>query len=140
MKYLKQFAIIIVISFIGELLNYCLPFPIPASLYGMVLLFIGLCSGIIRLEWIKETGLFLLDIMPVMFIPLCVGLINEWANIALIWFPVLFISVFTTLLVMVVTGRTAQSFLDDKHANTDRSCLSDKDSAVTTDEKEVSHE
>ena len=111
MKYLKQFAIIIVISFIGELLNYCLPFPIPGSLYGMVLLFIGLCSGIIRLEWIKETGLFLLDIMPVMFIPLCVGLINEWANIALIWFPVLFITAATTVLVMGLTGKVTEGVI-----------------------------
>ena len=111
MKYIKQFAIIIVISFVGELLNYCLPFPIPASIYGMVILFIGLVTGLIRLEWVKETGLFLVEIMPIMFIPICVGLMDAWVNIAPIWFPLIFISAITTVIVMAVTGRTAESIL-----------------------------
>ena len=111
MKYIKQFAIIIVISFVGELLNYYLPFPIPASIYGMVILFIGLVTGIIHLEWVKETGLFLVEIMPVMFIPICVGLMDAWGNIAPIWFPLVSIIVLTTVIVMVITGRTAESLL-----------------------------
>ena len=111
MKYIKHFMIIIVISFAGELLNYCLPFPIPASIYGMVILFIGLVTGIIRLEWVKEAGLFLVEIMPIMFIPICVGLMDAWGNIAPIWFPLVFISALTTVIVMAVTGCTAQSIL-----------------------------
>ncbi len=111
MKYIKQFAVIIVISFVGELLNYCLPFPVPASIYGMVILFIGLVTGIIRLEWVKETGLFLVEIMPIMFIPICAGLMDAWGNIAPIWFPLVFICAITTVIVMAVTGRTAESIL-----------------------------
>ena len=111
MKYIKQFVIIIVISFVGELLNHCLPFPIPASIYGMVILFIGLVTGIIRLEWVKEAGLFLVEIMPIMFIPICVGLIDAWGNIAPIWFPLAVIIAVTTVIVMAVTGRTAESIL-----------------------------
>lgn len=111
MKYIKQLTIIIVISFLGELLNHFLPLPIPASIYGMVILFLGLACKVIRLEWIKETGLFLVEIMPIMFIPICVGLMDAWGNIAPIWFPLVFISALTTVIVMVVTGRTAQSIL-----------------------------
>lgn len=69
MKYLKQFLIILVISLIGELLNKLLPLPVPASIYGMVILFIGLLSGVIKLSSVKEAGSFLIEIMPVMFIP-----------------------------------------------------------------------
>ena len=54
MKYLKQFLIILVISLIGELLNKLLPLPVPASIYGMVILFIGLLSGVIKLSSVKE--------------------------------------------------------------------------------------
>lgn len=111
MKYIKQFVIIIVISFVGELLNHFLPFPIPASIYGMVILFIGLVTGIIRLEWVKEAGLFLVEIMPIMFIPICVGLMDAWGNIAPIWFPLAVIIAVTTVIVMAVTGRTAESIL-----------------------------
>ena len=62
MKYLKQFLIILVISLIGELLNKLLPLPVPASIYGMVILFIGLLSGVIKLSSVKEAGSFLASI------------------------------------------------------------------------------
>ena len=47
MKYVKQFFIILLISFVGELFKYLIPLPIPASIYGMVILFIGLMTGLI---------------------------------------------------------------------------------------------
>ncbi|MBQ8812897.1 MAG: CidA/LrgA family protein [Lachnospiraceae bacterium] len=111
MKYVKQLAVILFISFLGELLNALLPFPIPASIYGMVILFVGLLTRIIRLEWVKEAGLFLVEIMPVFFIPVCVGLMDSWVDIAPFWFPLVVIVCLTTVIVMVVTGRTAQSIL-----------------------------
>ena len=69
MKYLQQFLLILCISFVGEFLKYVLPLPIPASIYGMVILFIGLLTGLIKLEQVKDVGKFLIEIMPVMFIP-----------------------------------------------------------------------
>ena len=39
LKTLGQIVIILLVSFAGELLNYCLPLPIPASIYGIVILF-----------------------------------------------------------------------------------------------------
>lgn len=69
MKFLRQFIIILVISFIGELLKYILPLPVPASIYGMVILFVGLLTGLIKLENVREAGRFLIEIMPIMFIP-----------------------------------------------------------------------
>ena len=50
MKLLKQFLIILAISFVGEILKYLLPLPVPASIYGMVILFIGLLTGLIPLN------------------------------------------------------------------------------------------
>ena len=124
MKYVKQLAVILFISFLGEVLSKLLPFPIPASIYGMVILFVGLLARLIRLEWVKETGLFLLELMPVFFIPFCVGLMDSWVNIVPFWFPLVVIICVTTVIVMIVTGRTAQGILRrDKHTD-----------------KEVSHE
>ena len=69
MKYLRQFLLILLISFIGELLHEVLPLPVPASVYGFAILFIGLLSGVIKLAHVKDTGKLLIEIMPVMFIP-----------------------------------------------------------------------
>ena len=78
MKYLKQFLLILCITFVGELVKYVLPLPIPASIYGMVILFVGLMTGHIKLSSVKEAGKFLIEIMPVMFIPAGVGLMVSW--------------------------------------------------------------
>ena len=69
MKLLRQFLIILAISFVGEALKYLLPLPVPASIYGMVILFVGLLTGLIKLSWVKDAGKFLIAVMPVMFIP-----------------------------------------------------------------------
>jgi len=108
LKYLKQFGIILAISFIGEILNNVVPLPIPASIYGIVIMFTCLCTGVIKLSSVKETGKFLVDIMPIMFVPPSVALMDSWGIIKPIWFAFLFISFITTFIVMGVGGWSAQ--------------------------------
>lgn len=99
---------ILAISFIGEILKYFLPLPIPASIYGMTILFIGLLTGIIPLEAVKDVGKFLIEIMPVMFIPAGVGLMSSWVNLKPVLLPVSIITVVSIVTVMIATGRTSQ--------------------------------
>ena len=108
MKYIKQLVIIVGISLVGELLKHLLPLPIPASIYGMVLLFVGLMTGVIKLESVKETGKFLIEIMPVMFIPAGVGLLTSWDTLSRILVPVSLITVVTIITVMAATGWVSQ--------------------------------
>ncbi len=108
MKYIRQFLIILAISFIGEALKYILPLPVPASIYGMVLLFISLLTGIIKLDQVRETGLFLIEIMPVMFIPAGVGLMTSWGSLKTILLPVAVITFVTIVTVMIATGHVSQ--------------------------------
>ena len=108
MKYVKQFGIILLISFAGEALNYLLPLPVPASIYGLVLMFLCLQLRVFRLEDVRDTALFLIEIMPLMFIPAGVGLMEEWGALSEIWLPFAVILVLTTVLVMAVTGRITQ--------------------------------
>ena len=121
MKYLRQFLLILFISFLGELLKYFLPLPIPASIYGMVILFIGLLSGIIKLDAVKDVGKFLIEIMPVMFIPAGVGLMESWGELKAVLVPVLVITLVSTIVVMVVSGRVPQAVirLERKHKGGD---------------------
>lgn len=108
MKYVKQFLIILAISLIGELLKYVLPLPVPASIYGMVILFICLKTGLVKLEDVKDAGRFLIEIMPVMFIPAGVGLMESWGILQPVLVPVCIITVVTIITVMAVTGLLSQ--------------------------------
>ncbi len=108
MKYLKEFFIIILISFIGELLNLLIPLPIPGSVYGLVIMFTCLCLKIIKLDNIHTTSKFLIEIMPLMFIPAGVGLMTSFADLKPILLEVTVITIVTTILVMAITGIIAQ--------------------------------
>lgn len=108
MKYLRQFLLILLISFIGELLHEVLPLPVPASVYGFAILFIGLLSSAIKLAHVKDTGKLLIEIMPVMFIPAGVGLLESWPQLAPIGVPVAVITLVSTVIVMVISGKITQ--------------------------------
>lgn len=116
MKYIFQFGIILAISFIGELLHYFIPAPIPSSIYGLVILFVCLMTRIIKLEWVKNAGKFLIDIMPLMFIPAAVGLMESWGVLKSSLIPVISITVVSTVLVMVVAGKVTQAVIRKTHA------------------------
>lgn len=108
MKYMKQFCLIMFISFLGEVLHHYLPLPIPASIYGLVILFAGLMAGVVKLSHVEETGRFLIEIMPLMFIPAAVGLLESWGILAPIWIPIIGITLITTVIVMIVSGKITQ--------------------------------
>lgn len=108
MRYLKQLTIILLISFCGELLHYFIPLPVPASIYGLVLMLLALCTGLVKLSSVRDTGKFLVEIMPVMFIPAAVGLLDSWGVIQPVWLPVVVITLVSTVLVMGVAGLAAQ--------------------------------
>lgn len=111
MKHIFQFSIILIVSFIGELLNHFIPLPIPASIYGMVLLFLALALKIIKLEQVKETGLFLIEVMPMMFIPAAVGLLVSWYYLRDFYLAVLLAVTLVTVIVMAVSGHVTQFIL-----------------------------
>ena len=104
MKFLRQFMIILLLSFLGEVLKMFIPLPIPASVYGLVLMLLCLVTGILKTSQVKEAAFFLIEIMPVMFIPAAAGLIDSWKVLQ----PILVITVVITIFVMVVTGKIAQ--------------------------------
>lgn len=108
MKFLIQFMIIIAFSFLGELLHYILPLPIPASIYGIVLLFVALELKWVKVKDIRETSSFLIAVMPVIFIPAAVGLIDSWKSIGNSWLEYIIVTVLTTFVVMGVSGWITQ--------------------------------
>lgn len=112
MKVLRQFLIILIVSLIGEILNWLIPLPFPASVYGLVLMLAALITGVIPVPQVKEASVILIELMPVMFIPAAVGLITAWDELKPIVVPVVVITFVTTLLVMGVTAIVTEKVID----------------------------
>ena len=111
MKYLKQLSILFAFTFISEILNQIIPLPIPASIYGLVFLFLCLEFKIIKIGQIKDTADFLLAILPIMFVPSSVGFIKALPLMKKYGIQFLIIGVSTTFLVMIVSGLITQLIL-----------------------------
>ena len=108
MKFLRQFMIILLLTFLGEVLKMFIPLPIPASVYGLVLMLVCLMTGVLKTSQVKDAAFFLIEIMPVMFIPAAAGLIDSWKVLQPLLLPILVITVVITVFVMVITGKVAQ--------------------------------
>ena len=111
MKILKQLAIILAISLAGEMLSSVLPLPIPASIYGIVILFTLLVSRVLHVDDIRETSSFLIAFMSMLFIPAGVGLMTSFPLLAENLLAYVVITAVSTVVVMVVTGRAAQAVI-----------------------------
>ena len=114
MQYLKQFGLILLFSFLGELLHALIPLPVPGSIYGLLLLFLALCLGIVRLQQLQETAKFLLQVRPVLFVPAGVGLLESWGELKPLLLPAILLISVSTVLVMGISGRVTQRLLRRK--------------------------
>lgn len=115
MKYLRQFLVIMIFVLLGELLGYVIPLPIAGSIYGLILLFVALCLGIVKLEWVADVADWLHSIMALFFIAPAVAVIDIWGDIKNIWWILVLLLVVAYLVTMVTTGITADYFINKKN-------------------------
>lgn len=107
MKFLKEILVIFVFSFIGEVLNDIIPLPIPAGVYGIVLLLIALLTGIVKLEQVEGAGGYLIEIMIIMFVPIFVSIMTTWDVFRPVVIHYLIVIAVTTVLTIGVTGKVS---------------------------------
>ena len=108
MKYLHQAVIIAAVTFAAEIIKYCIPLPVPASIYGLILLFVLLKTGLVKLSQIEDVGNLLLELMPLLLVPATASFLTVLDVIQNMLLPVLIMGFIGTMAVMLVTGRTAQ--------------------------------
>lgn len=108
MKYVFQFLRILVFCLLGELLHRLLPLPVPASIYGMILLLLALKTGIVKLHQVKQTANFLTGLFPLLFIPGAVGIMELWNVLEKLWLPILIALIPVTILTFAVSGWATQ--------------------------------
>lgn len=111
MKYLTQFLTIMGFTLVGEALQRLIPLPIPASVYGLTLLFLALCLKVVKVEQVKETGAFLTSILPILFVSPAVGIVEDWGLIADRLVPILLLLIGSTVLSFGISGRITQAIL-----------------------------
>lgn len=113
MRYLKQFCVIVVFAFLGELCHALIPYPIPASIYGMVLLFAALSLGSVKLEQVRQTSGFLVSCLPVLFVAPVVKLMDCWEQVRENLIPLTLIVFVTTVVTFGISGLVTQ-WLEDR--------------------------
>lgn len=96
-----------------------LPLPVPASVYGLVLLLAALNFKLVRLEDVKEVGTYLTGIFPLLFVPAAAGVMELWAEMGAMLVPILISIVPVTVLVMVSAGKTTQAMTGRKKKEAD---------------------
>ena len=117
-KYIFQFARITAFCLAGEILAVVLPLPIPASVYGLLLMVAALKTGVLKLDQVRETGLFLTGIFPLLFVPAAAGVMELGSQLINLLLPAALAIVPITALVMAVTGMVAQKCAGGKeHKN-----------------------
>ena len=117
MKYLKQILIILGFTALGEALAHLIPFPIPAAIYGIALMLIALGTGLLKPHQVKETSDFLISIMPILYVPICVRILEYWGIISSNLVAILTVTVVSTYLVFAVSGLVTQALLKKKEEN-----------------------
>ena len=105
MKYLSQFLIILGFTFLGEALQRIVPLPIPASVWGLGLLFGALCLKLIRVDQVKEAGGFLTSILPILFVAPAVGIVEHWSLIRDQFLPIALLLIASTALTFGIAGK-----------------------------------
>lgn len=121
MKYLTQFLRILAFTLAGELLQRLVPLPIPASVYGLVLLFGALNTGLVKLEQVKDAGGFLISILPILFVSPAVGILDNWEAIRGALIPILALTLLSTVLTFGIAGRATQAMMGKEGKTNDAS-------------------
>ena len=96
-----------------------LPLPVPASVYGLVLLLLALNFRLIKLEDVKEVGTSLTGIFPLLFVPAAAGVMELWAEMGEMLLPILIAIIPVTVLVMASAGKTTQALTGRKNKEAD---------------------
>ena len=120
MKYLYQAGIIFLFTFLGEALTALIPLSIPAAIWGLLLLFLALCTKLIRVQQIRECSAFLTALLPALFVAPAVNLMDQ-AKALLGSLPrVIGIVLISTAVTLLAAGRVTQALIkrekgEEKH-------------------------
>lgn len=102
----KQFLIILVINFVGVIIQNIFNLPLPGTILGMLILFVLLWTKVLKVESIEKVCDFLILNMIIFFLPPAVELLEYMALLKTGFFKIIILLIVTTVITMIVTGKT----------------------------------
>lgn len=109
-----QVLIIHVFLFLGAAVKEVVPLPIPASMFGLCLLFLALFLKIIKLEWVEKGANWLMAELLLFFIPSAVGIVNYDEIISLQGAEIVMLIGISTMIVVGMTAVIAEIMMRRK--------------------------
>ena len=105
MKLIRQLGLLALILFVSEGAVQLFSLPIPANVLGMVLLFVLLCTGVVKEDATRETAAFSYQNMAFFLVPVACGLLVEAGQLGGSALAFILIALVSTVVVYLVTGR-----------------------------------
>ncbi|RAI81190.1 antiholin-like protein LrgA [Macrococcoides goetzii] len=127
-NFFHQAIVISVILLISKIIESFMPIPMPASVIGLVLLFICLCTGIVKLGQVERVGTALTDNIGLLFVPAGISVVKSLGLISEHPFLIIGLIFISTLLLLLCTGFFSQMIV----MTTER-----KEKSTVKNEKEV---
>ncbi len=117
---IEQFIIIFGVTYLGEILSWYVPLPIPGTILGMILFFFALYFKLIKVEKIADVAHFLLLNISFFLVAPSVKIINSLEHLSTlwIWLKIIVLMVVTTIITMGVTGRVVQYLVERENNGT----------------------
>ncbi len=104
MKLLLQFLVIFAFWGLGEGISYLCGGMVPGSLIGMVLLFVALCTKLVKPSWVEQAASYFAKYMVALFVPSAVGIMVVWDLLSAHLVPILIVVSLSAILTMVVVA------------------------------------
>ncbi|GEP79451.1 antiholin-like murein hydrolase modulator LrgA [Staphylococcus carnosus] len=107
-SFLHQVLVIGIILLISKIIESFIPIPMPASVIGLVLMFIALSTGIIKLGEVEGVGSALTNNISFLFVPAGISVINSLGILSKSPFLIILLIIISTILLLLCTGFVSQ--------------------------------
>lgn len=104
MNILKKLIILLLICIVCDIIVYFLPFPFPGNVLAMIILFLCLFLGFVKIRHIDTASDFFLQNMAFFFIPSTVSIISYIDVLKSVLWQFVFICIITTVITFVCTA------------------------------------
>ncbi|HDK2976632.1 TPA: antiholin-like murein hydrolase modulator LrgA [Staphylococcus aureus] len=106
--FFHQVIVIALVLFVSKIIESFMPIPMPASVIGLVLLFVLLCTGSVKLGEVEKVGTTLTNNIGLLFVPAGISVVNSLGVISQAPFLIIGLIIVSTILLLICTGYVTQ--------------------------------
>lgn len=114
LNYLISAALIMLCLWAGNGIQDFFGLSVPGSVFGMILLFLLLATGIVKVQWVEASSQLLIRYMIILFVPISVGLMTHFGTLIDNAIPIFAASVGASIIVLVVLALILDRVLKEK--------------------------